>query len=66
MEILRAAHQRELMWRLNQFVHEMAEEVERLTLALRARHGHATPRPHTEEARQLLAALDEAREAAPA
>jgi uncharacterized membrane protein YccC len=65
MEILRAAHQRELMWRLNQFVHEMAEEVERLTLALRARHGHATPRPHTEEARQLLAALEEAREAAP-
>jgi uncharacterized membrane protein YccC len=70
MDILRAASQsnqvgRELMWRLNQFVHEMAAEVERLTLALRARHGHATPHPHAEEARQLLAALEAAREAAP-
>lgn len=65
MEILRTVDQRELMWRLNQFVHGMAEEVERLTLALRDRHGHASPRPHAEEARQLLAALEEARVAAP-
>lgn len=70
MEIVRIAQQnnpgwRELMWRLNQFVHEMAAEVERLTLALRPRHGQAVPRPHAEEARQLLAALEEAREAAP-
>jgi uncharacterized membrane protein YccC len=70
MEIVRTAQQnnpgwRELMWRLNQFVHEMAAEVERLTLALRPRHGHAVARPHAEEARQLLAALEEARETAP-
>jgi uncharacterized membrane protein YccC len=70
MEIVRTAQQtnpgwRELMWRLNQFVHEMAAEVERLTLALRPRRGHAVPRPHADEARQLLAALEEARVAAP-
>src|SRR3569833_932105 len=65
LEILRAAHRRELMWRLNQLVNEMADEVERLTLALRARHGHAAPHPHAEEVRQLLAALEKGRAAEP-
>jgi len=65
IEILRAAPHRELMWRLNQLVNEMADEVERLTLALRARHGHATPHPHAEDVRQLQAALEEARAAEP-
>ena len=65
LEILRAAPHRDLMWRLNRFVHEMADEVERLTLALRARRGHASPGPHGEETRLLLAALEEARAAAP-
>src|SRR6202034_3063515 len=32
IEMLRAAPQHELMWRLNAFVTQMAEEVERLTL----------------------------------
>jgi uncharacterized membrane protein YccC len=36
-EALRGAPQRELLWRLNNFVLQMAEEVERLTLALRCR-----------------------------
>lgn len=64
-ETLRHAPQRDLMWRLNAFVHQMADEVERLTLALRARHGHAAPRAHADEARQLVAAVEEARFAAP-
>lgn len=65
IEALRHAPQRDLMWRLNSFVYLMAEEVERLTLALRFRHGHASPRPHTEEARQLVDAVDQARAPAP-
>jgi uncharacterized membrane protein YccC len=64
-ETLRHAPQRDLMWRLNAFVHQMADEVERLVLALRFRHGHAAPLPHGEEARQLTAAVEEARAAAP-
>src|SRR5471030_2438804 len=65
LEALRGAPQRELMWRLNGFVTQMAEEVERLTLALRSRHGHTNPLRHAEEARQLQEALAEARAAAP-
>ncbi|MFO1249071.1 MAG: FUSC family membrane protein [Alphaproteobacteria bacterium] len=65
LEALRHAPQRELMWRLNKFVSQMAEEVERLTLALRFRHGHATPLRHAADARQLKDAVEEARKAAP-
>ena len=65
LEALRGAPQRELMWALNAFVTQMADEVERLTLALRSRHGHATPLRHAEEARQLQDALAQARDAAP-
>ncbi|HET7083365.1 MAG TPA: FUSC family membrane protein [Rhizomicrobium sp.] len=65
-ESLRGTPQRELMWRLNRFVLEMAQEVERLTLALRARHGQAAPLGHAEETRQLLAAVAGLREMAPA
>ncbi|HEY0266521.1 MAG TPA: FUSC family membrane protein, partial [Rhizomicrobium sp.] len=65
IEALRDAPQRELMWRLNAFVTQMAEEVERLTLALRFRHGHTTPLNRAEEARQLQAAVAAAAQAAP-
>ncbi|MBW8707956.1 MAG: FUSC family protein [Alphaproteobacteria bacterium] len=65
LEALRHAPQRELLWRLNGFVGQMAEEVERLTLALRFRHGHTTPLRHAEDARQLVEAVAQAREAAP-
>jgi uncharacterized membrane protein YccC len=65
LEALRGAPQRELLWRLNAFVTQMAEEVERLTLALRFRHGHTNPLRHAEEARQLQDALAQARAAAP-
>jgi uncharacterized membrane protein YccC len=65
IEALRPAAQRDLMWRLNAFVYQMADEVERLTLALRFRHGHAAPLNHAEEARQLTEAVAQAREVAP-
>jgi uncharacterized membrane protein YccC len=67
IEILRAAShsKRELMWRLNQLVNEMAEEVERLTLALRMRRGHAAPHPHVQDVQHLLAALEDVRATAP-
>jgi uncharacterized membrane protein YccC len=65
LEALRHAPQRELMWRMNAFVTQMAEEVERLTLALRFRHGHTTPLRHVEDARQLQEAIAQARGAAP-
>ena len=65
LEALRHAPQRELMWRLNKFVSQMAEEVERLTLALRFRHGHTTPLRHAEDAHQLQDAVAEAQKAAP-
>ncbi|HVV28202.1 MAG TPA: FUSC family membrane protein [Rhizomicrobium sp.] len=65
IEVLRRVPQRDLMWRLHGFVHQMADEVESLTLALRDRRGHATPRPHTEEARRLVEAVAAAREAGP-
>jgi len=65
LDALRHAPQRELMWRLNKFVGQMAEEVERLTLALRFRHGHTTPLRHAEDARQLQDAVAQAHAATP-
>ena len=65
LEALRGTSQRELMWRLNAFVSAMAAEVERLTLALRSRHGHVAPLRQVEQARQLQAAVAELREKAP-
>ena len=65
LEALRGTSQREMMWRLNAFVSAMAEEVERLTLALRSRHGHVTPLRQVEQARQLQAAIAELRDTAP-
>ena len=65
IEALRHAAQRDLMWRLNAFVYQMADEVERLTLALRSRHGHTMAISHAEESRQLVEAVAQARAAAP-
>ncbi len=64
-EALRGAPQRELLWRLNNFVLQMAEEVERLTLALRSRHGHVTAPHYAEGARQLQETVAELRATAP-
>jgi uncharacterized membrane protein YccC len=63
-ELLRRAPQRELMWRLNGFVHLMADEVESLTLALRSRHASTQSRRHAEEAAQLLNFLKAAQQEA--
>ncbi len=65
IEMLRSSPQRELMWRLNGFVLQMAEEVERLTLALRVRHGHPAPFNHGEQVRLLQDALTDAGQATP-
>jgi len=64
-EALRGAPQREAMWQLNNFVLQLAEEVERLTLALRPRHGHVVPLRHAEAARQLQGAVAALRETTP-
>jgi uncharacterized membrane protein YccC len=64
-EALRHAPQRDLLWQFNSFVHQMAEEIERQTLALRARHGHIAPMRQTEAGEKLLEAVAAAREAAP-
>ena len=65
LEALRHAPQRDLMWRLNKFVSQMAEEVEHLTLTLRFRHGHASPLRHAEDARQLQDAVAQAKKTSP-
>lgn len=65
LEALRSAPQRDLMWRLNAFVHQMADEIEHLTLALRSRHGHTVPLRHAEESRQLEEMIRAAQAAAP-
>lgn len=65
VEMLRSVPHRDLMWRLNAFVGQMAEGVERLTLALRDRHGHPAPFSHSEEVRQLEAAVAKARATSP-
>jgi len=65
IEYLRRAPHRDLMWRLNRFVHLMADEVESLTLALRSRHADTTPRVHEAEAGELVSAVDNALRAAP-
>jgi uncharacterized membrane protein YccC len=64
-EALRGAPQRELLWRLNNFVLQMADEVERLTLALRSRHGHVTAPRYAESAHQLQDTVAEMRTTAP-
>jgi uncharacterized membrane protein YccC len=65
LEMLRSTPHRDLMWRLNAFVIQMADEVEHLTLALRARHGHPSPINHAEEVRQLEDAVEQMRAASP-
>jgi uncharacterized membrane protein YccC len=65
LEALRGAPQRDLMWRLNRFVSQMAQDVEHLTLALRSRHGHTTRLRHVEDILQLQAALAQMETTAP-
>jgi uncharacterized membrane protein YccC len=65
IEMLRTVPQRDLMWRLNAFVTQMADEVERLTLALRVRHGHPVTLSHAEDVRRLQDAIADAQASAP-
>jgi len=65
IELLRHAKARELLWRFNSCIHLIADEVERLTLALRDSRPHAEPRAHTEQMAALVEAVRQAREAAP-
>jgi uncharacterized membrane protein YccC len=60
IEMLRTVPQRDLMWRLNAFVTKMADEVERLTLALRVRHGHPVTLSHAGDVRRLQDTIAEA------
>ena len=65
IELLRHAKARDLFWRFNQCIHLIADEVERLTLALRDRRPHTSPRAHEAELAALVAATREARAADP-
>jgi uncharacterized membrane protein YccC len=64
-ELLRRSHRREIKWRINALILHIAEEVEGLTLALRRRHAHVTPRMHQDECDALAEAVKTANEAAP-
>jgi len=65
IELLRHARAREVLWRFNQSIHLIADEVERLTLALRDSRPHPEPRRHEAEMAALVEAARRAREAAP-
>jgi uncharacterized membrane protein YccC len=65
IELLRHARARDLLWRFNQCIHLIADEVEGLTLALRDRSPHVTPRRHEGELQSLVDAVAEARAADP-
>jgi uncharacterized membrane protein YccC len=64
-ELLRRSPERDLMWRLHGFIHLLADEVERLTLALRSRRTSAVSDRHEGEAAALEQAVAEARRKAP-
>jgi uncharacterized membrane protein YccC len=61
IEILRHARARDLLWRFNQCIHLIADEVEGLTLALRDRRAHTNPRRHEHEVAALTEAVAAAR-----
>jgi hypothetical protein len=65
IELLRHAKARDLLWRFNQCIHLIADEVEDLTLALRQRRPRATARRHETEVAALVDAVNAARAADP-
>jgi uncharacterized membrane protein YccC len=65
LDLLRRSGRREIKWRVNALVLHIAEEMDRLTLALRHRHVPVTPHPHGEECDALVAAVREANDRAP-
>src|SRR3569623_215840 len=58
-EVLRRSERRDLKWRIHDFILLIADEVEKLTLALRSRHARVAPRLHKNEDRDLVAAVGE-------
>ncbi|HEY2837103.1 MAG TPA: FUSC family membrane protein, partial [Rhizomicrobium sp.] len=58
-ELLRHSERRDLKWRIHDFILLIANEVERLTLALRRRHARVAPRLHGNEDRELIEAVGE-------
>jgi uncharacterized membrane protein YccC len=65
LELLRHAKARDLLWRFNQCIHLIADEVERQTLALRDPRSRVASRQHSAEFAALQAAVREARAADP-
>ncbi|MBV9551047.1 MAG: FUSC family protein, partial [Alphaproteobacteria bacterium] len=61
IELLRHAKARELLWRFNQSIHLIADEVEAMSLALRERRPHLNPRRHERETIALVEAVKQAR-----
>ncbi|HEX3755235.1 MAG TPA: FUSC family membrane protein [Rhizomicrobium sp.] len=65
LDLLRRAPQRELMWQMNAFAYGLADEVDRLTLALRSRYAAPRLLSRDEQTAQLEAELAVVQEAAP-
>ena len=60
LELLRRSDRRDLKWRIHDFILIVADEIERLTLALRSRHARVAPRLHKNEDRELIDTIAEA------
>jgi uncharacterized membrane protein YccC len=70
IELMRHAHNtgltaRDMLWRFHSCIHLIADEVERLTLALRDRRADTSPRRHEAELAALVEMVRELRRAAP-
>jgi uncharacterized membrane protein YccC len=64
-ELLRRSGRREIKWRMNALVTQMADEVESFTLALRSRYASVAPHRHESECAALIDAVKQANEEAP-
>jgi len=63
--LLRRSMRRELKWRFHGFILSLADEIERLTLALRRRSAHVTRRSIESDDAELIEAVRDANENAP-
>ncbi|HXS07820.1 MAG TPA: FUSC family membrane protein [Rhizomicrobium sp.] len=59
-ELLKRSERRDLKWRIHDFILLIADEVERLTLALRSRHARVAPRLHKSEDHELVGTISDA------
>ncbi len=65
LDLLRRSQRRDIKWRINALILHIADQVDGLTLALRGRNIHVTPRGHEEEDNALVAAVAAVNESAP-